>query len=91
MEQAEHLLDKGYSLAASVLGRAVLEEHLRKLCDRHGCLPANRLTINDLSQALYKGQHLDKIGMQQVTAMAAVANDCAHAKSPPPRGKKGAE
>ena len=30
LEQAEELLEKSFSLAAGVLGRAVLEEHLRK-------------------------------------------------------------
>ncbi len=78
LEQADELLSKDYVLAAGVLGRAVLEEHLRKLCERHDCLPVNRPTINDLNQSLYKSGQLDKLGMQTVTAMATIGNDCAH-------------
>jgi hypothetical protein len=59
-----------------------LEEHLRKLCDRHACLPADRPTTNDLNQALYKGGHLLKPAMQHVTAMAAAGNHCAHNVTP---------
>jgi hypothetical protein len=39
LEQAEHLFNAGYTLAAGVIGRAVLEEHLRTTCDALGCLP----------------------------------------------------
>lgn len=83
LEQAESLLDKHYLLAAGVLCRAVLEEHLRLLCDRHGCLLPNRPTINDLNQSLYKGGHLDKLAMQNITAIATAGNHCAHNVQPP--------
>jgi len=82
LEQANELFDKKFTLAAGVLGRAVLEEHLRKLCDRHECLPADRPTIGDLNQALYAGKHLDKLAMHQVTAMATAGNHCAHNNQP---------
>lgn len=82
LEQSNELFDKKFTLAAGVLGRAVLEEHLRKLCDRHQCLPTNRPTIGDLNQALYAGKHLDKLAMQQVTAMATAGNHCAHNVQP---------
>jgi hypothetical protein len=39
LEQADYLLSEGYHLAAGVLGRAVLEEHLRKWCRREECTP----------------------------------------------------
>lgn len=79
LEQADELLSKGYVVAAGVLGRAVMEEHLRKLCNHHRCLPVtNRPTINDLNQSLYKVGQIDKLGMQTVTAMATIGNDCAH-------------
>jgi len=82
LEQANELLEKQFTLAAGVLGRAVLEEHLRKLCERHACLPPDRPTINDLNQALYKGGHLLKPAMQHVTAMASAGNHCAHNNQP---------
>jgi len=83
LEQANHLADKGYHLAAGVLGRAVLEGHLRKWCERTGCLPRGRPTLNDLNQALYKGRHLNKLEMQQATALTTVGNHCAHNVQPP--------
>jgi hypothetical protein len=83
LEQADELFSKGYVLAAGVLGRAILEEHLRKLSDRHACLPSGRPTIGDLNQLLYKEGHFDKLLFHHVTAMAAVGNDCAHNNPPP--------
>ena len=83
LEQADELLSKGFTLAAGVLGRAVLEEHLRKMCDRGNCLPPRRSTINDLNQALYQSQRIDKLAMQGVIAMATAGNHCAHNSQPP--------
>ena len=86
LEQAEELFSKGYLLAAGVLGRAVLEEHLRKLCERLDCIPDGRPTINDLNMTLYKNGHLDKLAMQGVTGMATAGNHCAHNNEPPLSG-----
>jgi hypothetical protein len=82
LEQADALLAKGYVIAAGVLCRAVLEEHLRLHCNRQNCLPDGRPTINDLNQALYKQGFLDKLAMQSVTAMATAGNHCAHNEQP---------
>lgn len=38
LEMADHLLEEGYKDPAAVLGGGVLEEHLRKLCEKHGIL-----------------------------------------------------
>ena len=79
LEQAEHLQDQGYHVAAGVLGRAVLEQHLRALCDGNGCLPGKkRATIADYKMELYGHKHLDKVTMKHVEAMAAIGNDAAH-------------
>ena len=83
LEQADFLLKKTYLLASGVLCRAVLEEHLRLLCDRHGCMPTGRPTIGDLNQALYKNGQVDKLAMQDVTTMATAGNHCAHNQQPP--------
>ena len=79
LDQAEHLFKNGYHLAAGVIGRAVLEEHLRTTCDTLGCSPSKkRPTINDYNQALYGIQHYSKIKMKQVDALASIGNDAAH-------------
>jgi len=81
LEQSEHLFQNGYYLAAGVIGRAVLEEHLRTTCAALGCTPTKqRSTINDFNQALYGGQHYSKIAMKQIDALAAIGNDAAHNK-----------
>lgn len=78
-EQAEYLLEQGYYLAAGVLARAVIEQHLRKRCDELGCMPLNsRPTLNDFNQALYTSKHIDKITMKHIDSLAAVGNDAAH-------------
>lgn len=79
LEQAEHLLENGFHLAAGVLGRAVLEEHLRKWCNRAGCLPQKQKpTMADFKSELYAKNHMSKVEMLHVEAMAAVGNDAAH-------------
>ncbi len=79
LEQADHLFERGYTLAAGVLARAVLEEHLRKWCDRAACAPKKkRPTIEHYKQALYAGQHINKLTMKNVDDIAAIGNAAAH-------------
>lgn len=82
LEQANHLSSAGYFLAAGVIGRAVLEQHLRTTCETLDCVPAKaRPTIIDYNQALYGVQHYTKIKMKQIEALAAIGNDAAHNSS----------
>lgn len=79
LDQAEHLFGEGYHLAAGVLGRAVLEEHLRTVCNIMGYSPPKkRPTIADYNQALYGKNHYSKVRMKQVDMLAAIGNDAAH-------------
>jgi hypothetical protein len=78
LEQAEHLHEKGFYVAAAVLGRGVLEEHLRKWCAASNCLPVkSKPMLNDYNMALYP-THYDKTAMKHVDSMAAVGNEAAH-------------
>jgi hypothetical protein len=82
LEQANYLLSEGYFLAAGVLGRAVLEEHLRKWCDQVDCVPSKaKPTLNDYKLELQKANKLNKIEVSHVDAMAAVGNAAAHNKT----------
>jgi hypothetical protein len=83
LEQSAELLEKGYYIASGVLCRAVLESHLRKLCDHNGCASSGRATIEPLKQALVKAGHLDKIAARAVEMMSTAGNHCAHAEQPP--------
>jgi hypothetical protein len=81
LEQAEYLLSGNYFLAAGVLGRAVLEERLRKWCDNAGCVPTKpKPTLNDFKMELQKASQLTKIEASHVDAMAAIGNTAAHNK-----------
>jgi hypothetical protein len=83
LEQAEELSEKGYSLAAGVICRAVFEEHLRKLCDVNRCLPPGKPTIDPLKQELVKAGVFTKIDAKNVDAIAGEGNHCAHNNQPP--------
>ena len=79
IEQAEYLLKQGYALAAGVILRAVLEEHLRRMCNKHECSPSkSKPTINDYNMELYKLKVYDKVTMKHVEAMVAIGNAAAH-------------
>jgi hypothetical protein len=81
LDQAQHLFDNGYHLAAGVIGRCILEEQLRTICDTLGCRPSKQhLTINDFNQALYGIKHYSKTKMKQIDALTSIGNDAAHNK-----------
>ena len=81
LDQSDYLLDKNYYLAAGVLGRAVLEEHLRTLCDARGCMPSKpKPTVNDYKDELYKNKDINLTEMKHVESLAAVGNNAAHNK-----------
>ncbi len=80
LDQADYLLSEGYFLAAGVLGRAVLEEHLRRWCATAGCTPPgkDRPTLSNYNATLYNAKHIDKATMKHVDALTAIGNDAAH-------------
>jgi hypothetical protein len=79
LEQADYLLEKSFHVAAGTLGRAVLEEHLRKWCGRSGCVPTKkRPTLADFNMELYTKNHITKVTHAHVLAMIAIGNQAAH-------------
>lgn len=89
LEMAEHLLtDDGYKDPAAVLAGGVLEQHVRKLCEKHSvptttvgkdgsAVPKKLDTMNaDLAKADVYGKNDQK----QVVAWAGIRNAAAHAK-----------
>jgi hypothetical protein len=81
IEQAEYLLAQNYTLAAGVVGRAVLEDHLRTWCEK-ACCPPDRSdpSLYDFKTSLYTVGALNKLEMKHVDSMAAIGNDAAHGK-----------
>lgn len=80
LEQADHLHSQGYYQAAAVIAGAVLEDGLRKLCDRKGIAQPQNGTINPLNDALAKARIYTKLVQKQVTALADIRNNAAHGK-----------
>lgn len=81
LEMAEHLLDQGYKDPATVLVGGTLEEHLRKLCIKHGIpiteakgQPRKASAMNDdLAKVAY-----DKLQQKGVTYWLDLRNKAAH-------------
>ena len=81
LEQAKYLASEGYFLAAGVIGRAVLEEHLRTWCQHANCLPTrSKPVLNDYTQELYKAKQFNVSVLKHVEAMTAIGNSAAHNK-----------
>ncbi len=81
LDQADFLHTQGFFLAAGVLARAVLEEHLRAW-GANCSLPISKPkpSLNDFKDALYKDKKFSLSVAKHIEAMAAVGNDAAHNK-----------
>lgn len=82
LEMGEYLLSEGYKDAAAVIIGSVLEDGLRKLCER-ASLPlvtesGKPLTIDPLNAQLAKAEIYSKLVQKQVTTWAHVRNRAAH-------------
>ena len=84
LEMAEYLLQQGYKDPAAVILGSTLEEHLRKMCSKHGIdtkLPsgvpkkADALN-NDLAAAVV----YSKLDQKSITAWLDLRNKAAHGK-----------
>lgn len=78
IEQAEHLLARGYHLPAGALAGAVLEDALRKLCGKHGVTWQGDSSISKLATELYKADHLTKPRHGQIEAWGKLRNQIDH-------------
>lgn len=83
LEMADHLLEQGFKDPAAVIAGSVLEEHLRKLCVKHGLhidhagRPKKADTLNaDLGNA----DVYSKLDQKNVTAWLGLRNSAAHGK-----------
>jgi len=82
LEMGEYLLNEGYKDAAAVIIGAVLEDSLRKLCDKHGIATTNNkgkpLTIEPLNIALTNSNIYSKLVQKQISSWAHIRNKAAH-------------
>jgi hypothetical protein len=82
IEMADHLLAEGYKDPAAVMIGGVLEEHLRKVCDKNSVStidgngkPKKASVMND---DLVKAGVYDKLEQKNVTAWLDLRNKAAH-------------
>ena len=89
LEGANYLLGENWTAAAAVMARAVLEQHLRELCRKHG-IPTEvkkpngkirKLMIEDMNRELRRKDIYANNTLKDVTAWADVGNAAAHGES----------
>jgi len=82
LEMGEYLLKEGYKDAAAVIIGAVLEDGVRKLCEKNGISTTNNngrpITIDPMNAALAKAEVYSKLLQKQITTWAHVRNKAAH-------------
>src|SRR5260370_4051184 len=84
---ADHLLCEGYKDPAAVIAGGVLEEHLRKLCQKH-TLPINTITPQGnhpkkaslMNDDLARADVYSKLEQKNITAWLDLRNNAAHGK-----------
>lgn len=78
LEQAEQLLEQGYHQAAAVLAGCVLEDTLRKMCQRNGInLPA-KPNLDRMNSELARKAVYNSLVQKRITTLADIRNKAAH-------------
>jgi hypothetical protein len=84
LEMADYLLQQGYKDPAAVIAGSVLEEHLRKLCDKHGIPVAkpdgSPKKADTLNSDLAGADIYSKLDQKSVTAWLDLRNQAAHGR-----------
>jgi len=78
IEQAEHLLEAGFYVPAASLTGAVLEDTLRKLCEKNNLSVPASTKIDRLNADLVKTGIYDKLIQKRITAIADIRNNADH-------------
>jgi hypothetical protein len=82
LDQANQLLEASYKDAAAVIVGAVLEKHLRFMCDARGIstLKANGkpMAMNELNNELAMSNTYNLLKKKQITTWAEIRNKAAH-------------
>jgi hypothetical protein len=78
LEQAEELQAKGYYQPAAVVAGCVLEDGLRKLCQRATLPLPPKPTLDSMNSALAKNGNYSKLTQKKITALADIRNNAAH-------------
>lgn len=78
LTQAEVLLKNGYYIPAASLAGAILEDTLRKLCEKNGVPVAEKTKLDSLNSELARNNIYDKLVQKRITALADIRNNADH-------------
>ena len=78
LEQAEYLLGVGYQGPAAVIAGSVLEDGLRKLCQRRNIALSAKPKLDTMNADLYKAGAYNLLTQKKITALADIRNNAAH-------------
>jgi hypothetical protein len=78
LEQAETLQKNGYHIPAASLAGAVLEDSLRKICEKNNIETPNETKIDSLNTSLAKSGAYSKLVQKEITAKADIRNNADH-------------
>ena len=80
LEQADSLHSAGFHPAAAVIAGCVLEDALRKLCDKHSIPLSAKPKLDKMNADLAKKGAYSKLILKRVTMLADLRNKAAHGK-----------
>ncbi|MDD3190493.1 MAG: HEPN domain-containing protein [Candidatus Pacebacteria bacterium] len=80
LSMSEYLLEQGYNAPAASLAGGVLEDSLRKLCDKHGILYPEKTKINSLNTDLAKAGVYTALVSKEIIAKSDIRNNADHGK-----------
>lgn len=78
LEQAQYLLEQGYHQAAAVLTGSILEDTLRKLCQRNGITLPTKPKLDGMNAELAKKAVYNTLVQKRITLLADIRNKAAH-------------
>jgi hypothetical protein len=78
IEQAEALLANSYHVPAASLAGAILEDTLRKLCEKNAIPIPTSTKIDSLNAELARAGIYDKLVQKRITALADIRNNADH-------------
>ena len=80
LDQAVELLSTGYCAPAAVIAGAVLEDHLRRLCEQQGISLPAKPKLDSMNAQLAKQGAINLLTQKRITAIADIRNSAAHGK-----------
>ncbi len=81
LTMAEYLLEQGFYIPAASLAGGVLEDSLRKLCDKHNISYPEKTKINSLNTDLAKAGVYNALISKEIIAKADIRNNADHGKN----------